>query len=43
VDEIKSYLVTVEFEVLADNVANAVRQFSIDKGRFVTIRGVKEK
>jgi hypothetical protein len=32
------YVVTVEYEVFADNRANAVRQFFIDKERFLTVR-----
>jgi len=37
------YVVTVEYEVFADNTSNAVRQFFIGKDRFLTVRGVKQQ
>ncbi len=42
-NNIERYVVTVEFEVFADNTANAVRQYFIDKERFLTVRGVKQE
>lgn len=37
------YVVTVEYEVFADNRSNAVRQFFLDKDRFLTVRDVRQQ
>jgi hypothetical protein len=41
-EQIDRYIVTVEYEVFADSESNAVRQYFIDKERFLTVRNAKK-